>query len=143
MTIREYVSSDDLEPCVPVMRILREHLDPEAGAVAARLRRQMMQGYRLMALIQNDRPVALIGFRLMENLVFGHFLYVDDLVVATDDRGKGHATQLLAAVREIAHETGQDLVVLDTALSNETALRLYRKNGFERVAYRLIQRLER
>lgn len=141
MIFREYAASDDLASCVPILRHLRKHLDPEDVAVTARLRRQMTQGYRLGGLVRGDRPVALIGFRPMENLVFGSFLYVDDLVVSPEERGKGHAAQLLGTASRIARAAGQDLVVLDTALSNERAHRLYERNGFVRVAHRLVQRL--
>jgi len=141
MIFREYDPSDDLAPCAALMRLLREHLDPDDSAVAARLRRQMTQGYRLGGLVGGGRPMALMGFRFMENLVFGSFLYVDDLVVAPEVRGQGHAAQLLGTASRIAREAGQDLVVLDTALSNARALRLYERNGFERVAHRLVHRL--
>jgi len=63
VTIREYASSDDLRPCVPVMRILRGHLDPDDVAAAARLRRQMTQGPGATALAElaPDGGVSVVG----------------------------------------------------------------------------------
>jgi len=75
--------------------------------------------------------------------VFGRFLYVDDVVVDPDARRQGHAETLLDAIREIAVLSGQDVLALDTALSNNTAQRLYHRCGYETVAYHLIQRLPR
>ena len=141
--LKEMTADDDLLVCVSVMRVLRPHLEKDDGAVVTRFRRQMEQGYRLLAILDGGNVVALAGFRLQENLVFGRFIYVDDVVVDPDARRQGHAETLLDAVREIAVATGQDLVALDTALSNTAAQRVYHRCGYETVAYHLIQRLPR
>jgi ribosomal protein S18 acetylase RimI-like enzyme len=138
---KEYRPEEDLLPCVATMRHLRPHLEKDDAVVVARFRRQMAQGYRLAGIVQEDRPVALIGFRLSENLVFGPFLYIDDVVVDPDARGGGLAAKMLEAVREIAVAAELNLMALDTALSNATAQNVYHKAGFETVAYHLIQRL--
>jgi len=141
VTLKEFTAADDLGTAIPVMRVLRPHLEPPDEAVAARIRRQMAQGYRLLALVNGGEVVALAGFRLQENLVFGRFLYVDDLVVAPDARKQGHAERLLDAVRGIAIAEKRDVLALDTALANEGAQRVYHRCGYETVAYHLIQRL--
>lgn len=141
--LREMTVEDDLLVCVPVMRVLRPHLEADDVAVVDRIRRQMAQGYRLLAIFDGTTVVALAGFRLQENLVFGRFLYVDDVVVDPDARRQGHAESLLDAVREIAVASGQDVLALDTALSNTGAQRVYHRCGYETVAYHLIQRLSR
>ncbi len=141
--LKELTAQDDLLPCIPVMRVLRPHLEADDGAVVERIKRQMEQGYRLLALMNGSDIVALAGIRLQENLVFGRFLYVDDVVVAPEARRQGHAETLLAAIREMAVETGQDVLALDTALNNIGAQRVYHRCGYENVAYHLIQRLPR
>ncbi len=141
--LREMTVQDDLLVCVPVMRVLRPHLEADDLAVVDRIRRQMGQGYRLLAIFDGTKVVALAGFRLQENLVFGRFLYVDDVVVDPDARRQGHAERLLDAVREIAIAAGQEVLALDTALSNTGAQRVYHRCGYETVAYHLIQRLPR
>lgn len=139
--LKELTAQDDLLPCVPVMRVLRPHLEPDDAVVVERIRRQMEQGYRLMALVSGEVVLALAGFRLQENLVFGRFLYVDDVVVAPEARRRGHAEALLDAVCEIGVATGQDVLALDTALTNTGAQRVYQRCGYETVAYHLIRRL--
>ncbi|TCP36076.1 GNAT family N-acetyltransferase [Sphingomonas sp. BK235] len=139
--VLELTAQDDLAGCVPVMRLLRPHLPDDVVQVVARLRRQMGQGYRLLAIRRQGRPVALAGFRLQENLVFGRFVYVDDVVVDDNERRQGHAERLLSAVRDVAVAANCGIVALDTALSNEAAQRVYHRCGYETVAYHLIQRL--
>lgn len=138
--LRELAFCDDLSRCIPVMRELRKDLEADDAVVAERIRRQMTQGYRLLVLMAGEDVVALAGFRLQENLVFGRFLYVDDLVVAPEVRGKGYAELLLDAIRGVAMDTGQALIALDTALANDIAQRVYRRCGYESVAYRLVRR---
>ena len=61
------------------MRQLRPHLADPAD-FTARVRRMAAQRYRLLGAWRGDEPLALAGYRLDENLIYGSFLYVDDLV---------------------------------------------------------------
>jgi len=141
MKIRELTVGDDLTACIPVMRELRPHLPPNDTEVVERIRRQMEQGYRLLSLESGREVVALAGFRMQENLVFGRFLYIDDLVVAAIARKRGHAERLLDAVREIGVKDQREFLALDTAVTNVAAQRVYHRCGYETVAHHLIQRL--
>ena len=64
------------------------------------------------------RAVAIAGYRVMENLIHGQFLYVDDLVTATGDRGQGlGGTASERAIRD-RHSARLPPLVLDTAAAN-------------------------
>ena len=79
--------------CFPVMRELRTHLaEPE---FVPRVRRQQAGGYRLAYLEDGARVCAVAGFRLIDNLVHGRVLYVDDLVTDASLRSQGHGKALL------------------------------------------------
>jgi GNAT superfamily N-acetyltransferase len=54
-------------------------------------------------------------------------LYLDDLFVAPDARGRGVATALLGSVRSLAAARGLDVVRWITASDNTTAQRVYDK----------------
>ena len=69
----------DIVRCYAVMRLLRPHLADEADFVA-RVRRQQAEGYQLAFLEAEDEVRAVAGFRCLEKLSAGRFLYVDDLV---------------------------------------------------------------
>ena len=76
-------SDQDCQACFEVMRELRPHL-ADAAAFAAQVRRQAAQGYRLLAGWQGGHVKGLAGYRIQENLIYGRFLYVDDLVATAE-----------------------------------------------------------
>lgn len=121
-------TDEDYHASFGVMRELRPHL-PGAEAFAAQARRQAAQGYRLLAARQAGRIVALAGYRIQENLLYGRFLYVDDLVASAGVRGQGIGSALIDALREQARERGCANFVLDTALANALGQRFYYRQG--------------
>jgi GNAT superfamily N-acetyltransferase len=50
--------------------------------------------------------VAVIGFKVTENLVWGRHLYIEDVVTRADGRGRGHAPALMEWVLDEARRTG-------------------------------------
>jgi hypothetical protein len=65
---------DDALACYDLMRELRPHLASQDEFIE-RWRRQVAVGYRLLALWQGAKPVALAGFRVQDNLVHGPHFY--------------------------------------------------------------------
>jgi len=121
-------SDQDYQASFDVMRELRPHLS-DAAAFTAQARRQAEQGYRLLAAWQDDQVKALAGYRLQENLLYGRFLYVDDLVTTSDARGHGLAARLIDALRDEARRQGCTNFVLDTGLGNSLGQRFYFRQG--------------
>lgn len=121
-------SDEDYQASFGVMRELRPHLT-DAAAFAAQARRQARQGYRLLAAWQGDQVKALAGYRLQENLIYGRFLYVDDLVAAADARRHGLGARLIDALRDEARAQGCANFVLDTGLGNALGQRFYFRQG--------------
>ncbi|MDS1139185.1 GNAT family N-acetyltransferase [Pusillimonas sp. SM2304] len=126
--LRPVDSDQDYQACFEVMRALRPHLD-NAAAFAAQARRQAGQGYRLLAAWQDAQVKGLAGFRIQENLLYGRFLYVDDLVAAPDARRLGVGGKLLDALRDEARRQDCAHFVLDTALGNALGQRFYFRQG--------------
>ena len=106
-----------------LMRVLRPHVAAPANYVA-QLLRQTAQGYRLLAAWDAGRVVGLAGYRELENLLYGRFIYVDDLVVHPDLQRSG-----LGAVRVEAVQRGSTHFVLDTGLHTPLAQRFYFRQG--------------
>lgn len=111
-----------------LMRVLRPHLD-NADAYVAQLQRQAAQGYRLLAAVQDEQIVGLAGYRELENLLYGRFVYVDDLVISPALQGSGLGGQLLDQVRQQARQMDCDHFVLDTGLHMALAQRFYFRQG--------------
>ena len=91
----------------------------------ARVRRQQRTGYEL-AFVEHDGAVkAVAGFRLMENLPWGKFLYVDDLVTDEAVRSHGHGQKIFAWLIERARAAGCAEFHLDSGVQRFGAHRFY------------------
>ncbi len=121
-------SEQDYLACFDIMRELRPHLSG-AQAFAEQVRRQAGQGYRLLAAWQDGQITALAGYRLQENLLYGRFLYVDDLVATARARSQGQGRDLMAALRQEAVWQECAYLVLDTGLANVLAQHFYFRQG--------------
>ncbi|WP_028603856.1 GNAT family N-acetyltransferase [Ottowia thiooxydans] len=121
-------SDQDYAACFDVMRELRPHLR-DAASFTAQARRQSEQGYRLLGAWQGHQVKGLAGYRIQENLIYGRFLYVDDLVATADARSQGLGGVLIEALRETAKQQDCAHFVLDTGLGNALAQRFYFRQG--------------
>ncbi|CAB3724774.1 hypothetical protein LMG3458_04295 [Achromobacter deleyi] len=126
--IRHLETADELRAAFPVMQELRPHLADESD-FAARVARMRAENYALLAVWEGGEPVALAGYRYQENLIYGRFLYVDDLVTTERSRGGRHGARLLQALEGIARQAGCAKLVLDTGLANALAQRFYFRQG--------------
>lgn len=114
--------------CFAVMCQLRPHLQ-DAQAFAEQIGRQAVQGYRLLAAWRGNEVVAVAGYRLQENTLYGRFVYLDDLVTRVTEQRSGVGQQLIEAVRGEALRNGCAHLVLDTGLGNALAQRFYYRQG--------------
>ncbi|KRC79302.1 aminoalkylphosphonic acid N-acetyltransferase [compost metagenome] len=126
--LRHLETTEELRACLPLMRQLRPHLDQEDDFLE-RIARMRHERYRLLAAMHGDEAVALAGYRYQENLIYGRFIYVDDLVVADGRRGERWGAKLLEYLDGAAHAAGCKRLVLDTGLSNALAQRFYFRFG--------------
>jgi GNAT superfamily N-acetyltransferase len=110
------------------MRELRPHLQSEVEFVE-RVQRQQSAGYFLLTAALDGRIVGLAGYRAQENLIYGHFIYVDDLVVDPDVRRGGVGAHLLDGVVEECRRQAVPTLVLDTAIGNSLGQRFYFRYG--------------
>jgi GNAT superfamily N-acetyltransferase len=66
-----------------------------------------------------------------DNLAVGRNLYVDDLVTAEEQRGRGYARRLMSWLVEEARRLGCDHFHLDSATHRHAAHRLYLTAGLD------------
>ena len=126
--LRSIEQPADIGACHAVMMELRPHMS-DAGSFTRQVMRQREQGYRLSAACCDGRVVGAIGYRLQENLLYGRFVFVDDLVVHKGFRRGGVGARLLSVARAYARETRCRHFVLDTGLHMALAQRFYFRQG--------------
>ena len=116
-------SDSEINACYPVMAELRPHV--AEAEFLTRVRKQMeIADYRLACAI-DDEVKAVAGFRISENLAWGKYLYVDDLVSKSDDRSKGYGGALFDWLVEHARENKCDEFHLDSGVHRFRAHRFY------------------
>lgn len=140
--IRPVETEQELRACFGVMRELRPHLVNEDDFIR-RVARLRTEQYRLLGVWQGNEAVALAGYRLQENLIYGRFLYVDDLVTTERARGRRWGARLLETLTDIACQNACTRLVLDTGLANSLAHRFYCRQGLLTGAIRFGKSLER
>jgi ribosomal protein S18 acetylase RimI-like enzyme len=138
--LRHAETEAELRACWPVMQQLRPHLR-DVDEFVERVQRMRGDRYRILAAWQDASVVALAGYRLTENFIHGHFLYVDDLVTLDTARGGRWGTLLMDEMAALARQAGCASLVLDTALSNALAQRFYFRQGLLTRAIRFSREL--
>lgn len=61
-----------------------------------------------------------------------HIVYLGGVAIHPDHAGKGWGAQMLREVLALARQSGFLRVELSTAITNERAIRLYEKSGFQK-----------
>lgn len=125
LAFAELTRDDELAAAFDVMAELRPRVRRED--FIPQVRAQQREGYRLLGGSVGGRFVTLAGYRMATTLVRGRHLFVDDLVTAAAEQGKGYGTAMLRRLGEIALAEGVERVCLD---SRDTARTFYEQVGF-------------
>ena len=107
-----------------------------------RVRQQMNHGYRLVCVETAESVQSVAGYRIMQNLHNGTFLYVDDLVTRTDCKRNGFAGQLFDWLWEKARDQGCSALVLDSGVQRFEAHRFYLKRRMDIAAHHFVRSVE-
>lgn len=128
MKIHHPATDAEINDCFAVISELRPHLKKDE--FLPQVRRLENHGYSMVAVSEDDVITSVAGYRITEFLLWGKFLYVDDLVTSSTQRGRGHAGALLSWIIDHARETGCNNVQLDSGFTLHPAHRLYHSKGF-------------
>lgn len=141
MHIRIATTDIEIADCFPVMRELRPHI--AESQFLSRIRSQINAGYRLAFAQKADSVVAVAGFRVGENLAWGRFLYVDDLVTLPAHRSKGYGAKLLSWLKDLAAEEGCLQMHLDSGIQRKEAHRFYEREGMTMASLHFVENMVR
>lgn len=139
MDIQIATTDAEINACYPVMRELRPHL--KETEFLARVRSLQNSGYQLVFAQQPEGVVAVAGFWIRENLAWGRFLYVDDLVTLASHRSQGVGSRFLAWLREYAIQEGCQQLHLDSGTQRKDAHRFYEREGVSLFGYHFAENL--
>lgn len=114
----------DLAAGLPLLRQLRSHLNDDDTSIAL-LERLQQQGTQFALLREGEAVRAVAGFRLGENLAWGRYLYVEDLVSDARQRSCGHGAALFRWLSRHATEQGCGQLHLDSGVQRFAAHRFY------------------
>jgi ribosomal protein S18 acetylase RimI-like enzyme len=128
MNFKHIENAQDIAASFAVMRELRPHIE-DADDYRERVQRQQRDGYRLLGVWLDGEIAGLAGYRHLENLIYGRFTYIDDLIVRKSNQRSNFGARLIDQVRDIARADGRAVLVLDTGLGNALAQRFYFRNG--------------
>jgi GNAT superfamily N-acetyltransferase len=117
-------TADEIRACHAVVRELRTHIH-NAERLVERVQRQQKEGYKLAFLDVDKEIRAVAGYRFLEALYAGRFLYVDDLVTRETDRSHGYGGELFDWLMQQARENGCEGLELDSGVQRFDAHRFY------------------
>ena len=126
-------TDQEINDCFAVMSQLRPHL-ARADFVSL-VRTQMQQGYYLAYVEDGGVPVACAGYRYSQNLAWGKFLYVDDLITDEAQRSKGFGKLLLDWLKQQAREHHCAQLELDSGVQRKDAHRFYEREAMPITSY--------
>jgi len=139
--IKELKTEKEWMEAYPVMKQLRTHLDAEQFLELVKEAAQK-EKYKMAALYDGGKIVAVTGFMPMITLYNGRFIWVCDLVTDSDNRSKGYGEALLNYVHNWAKENGYEIVSLSSGLQRIDAHRFYEnKMEYDKVSYVFLKRL--
>jgi GNAT superfamily N-acetyltransferase len=113
--------------CFPVMKELRTQLDEDTYTQA--VKRMMDQdGFQLAYIQEGGKAVSIAGFRCGESFAWGRYIYVDDLITASQYRSKGYGRAMMDWLVAHAKSLGCGEMHLDSGVQRYRAHHFYLSN---------------
>ncbi len=125
--IKQAKADGEIEMCFDVIVELRPHLKRETFLTTVREMEQ--QGFSLAYLEDNEKVLAVAGYRVSVNLILGKHLYIDDLVTSQKARSKGYGEKLYSWLKELARQEACNYIHLDSGTQRGEAHRFYFRQG--------------
>lgn len=113
--------------CYTVMQQLRPHI--KSSDFVACVKQQQQLGYQMVCVVHNDVVAAVAGYRIGQNLAWGRYVYVDDLVTDAAVRSQGLGHKLMQWLLDEARRLDCQQLHLDSGVQRLDAHRFYEHEG--------------
>jgi GNAT superfamily N-acetyltransferase len=133
-------TDSEIAACYEVMKELRGQVTLEHFLSQVKLQKE--SGYQLVFESSETKIVAVAGFRIIHNLAWGKFLYIDDLVTRESFRTQGFGASLLSAITDYAIQQKCDQLHLDSGVQRTGAHRFYQNQGMDLSSYHFSKKLK-
>lgn len=134
--INRVETESEIEACFQVMHQLRPHLVKRE--FVTRILRQKSDCYQLISIGTQDEVLGVAGFRVLESLGHGKFVYVDDLVTDEKSRSRSLGKQLFSWLLDYAKSNDCDELRLDCGVHRFDAHRFYHRGRMKISAHHFI-----
>lgn len=127
MDIRLATTDHEINACFQAMSALRPQLQHHDFVV--KVKRQQVQAYQLAYIMVAEEVKCVAGFRILENMRIGKFLYVDDLSTVEHARSNGYGKAMLQWLIDYAKQHACVELRLDSGVTRHEAHRFYFRHG--------------
>ena len=132
-------SDKEIIDCFETLKELRPNLKKEN--FVKQVRGMYAEGYRLVSVSEDNKVVAVAGFKFSFNFAMGNKLYIEDLVTAECRRSKGLGKMLLKYLEDLAKQEGCKILHLDSGTQRHAAHKFYLTNNLAIFAYHFVKRI--
>jgi GNAT superfamily N-acetyltransferase len=128
MIVRELEYEDDMMNHISIMQELYPSLTK--AEYSSLLAAMVPNGYRQVAVFENDKCIAICGYWIATKLWCGKYMEIDNFIVKATSRGQGIGQLIYNYLDTIAKKNNCNVHVADAYTSNYKAHRFYYNNGF-------------
>jgi GNAT superfamily N-acetyltransferase len=132
-------TEDEIKACFIVMAQLRPQI--KAEEFVERVLLQYKRGYKLVAVLDKNSIMAVAGYHISENLAWGKFLYIEDLITNQKNRSQGFGKQLLSWLHDEAKKQGCAQLHLDSGIQRKDAHRFYQREDMTFASHHYVSQL--
>lgn len=119
-------------------QVLREHYTGLSEAdYFVHVKEMIAAGFRMIAVLENKKTIAVCGFRVGRRFYCGKFLHIDNMIVASAFRSQGIGNLIIEWMRKEAKRLDCDVLLADTYINNTSAQRFFEREGFYKRGYHL------
>jgi len=139
LEIKQMKTEQQVHDCFKVMSQLRPHIIE--NEFIEMIQQQFKNGYQLVSVLADGNVVAVAGFHIRQNLAWGKYLYIEDLITEQNFRSNGLGKKLLVWLHHEAKNNQCKQLHLDSGIKRKDAHRFYEREGMTFASHHYVSHL--